>query len=357
MSVYLYLLVTIFGFCSADITYVKPNESTHLTSCCTSPVDYLTEGVRSIVVYRKLRTLSVYPIIRRGKMHTLLYLSMLMLKNSSDIETNPGPRKPKYPCKICEKAVTWKQRGVACDDCQQWYYVSCMHMSTPVNEGLTNVSWHCDSCGMPNFSSSLFESFELDSTENSFNILDSTVSTGISSPGAPITCSSPVSQSTPRKTNHSYSNMKTLVVNFQSAKNKMEEIGNLTDSANPSIIIGTETWMHSGIHSSEIFPANYDVIRHDPKDGYGGVLLAIRRYCVFEKVDIKSDTESVFAKLTLDKNKAFIVGSLYRPPSSDIQYMDELCTTMHNIARHTRTLPSGWEEISTCLTLIGRHIQ
>ena len=159
MSVYLYLLVTIFGFCSADTTYVKPNESTNLTSSCTSPVDYLTEGVRSIVVNRKLRTLSVYPNIRRGKMHTLLYLSMLMLINSSENETNPGPRKPKYPCKICEKAVTWKQRGVACDDCQQWYRVSCMHMSTPVYEGLTNVSCHCDRCGMPNFSSSLFEFF------------------------------------------------------------------------------------------------------------------------------------------------------------------------------------------------------
>ena len=113
--------------------------------------------------------------------------------------------------------------------------------------------------------------------------------------------------------------MKILAVNFQSAKNKKEEIGNLIDSANPSIIIGTETWMHSGIHSSEIFSANLDVIRRYRKDSYGGVLMAIRRNYVFEKVDIKSDTESVFAKLTLDKNKAVIVGSLYRPPSSDIQ--------------------------------------
>ena len=68
-----------------------------------------------------------------------------------------------------------------------------------------------------------------DSTEDSFSIPDSTVSTGISSPGPPITYSSHISHSNTRKTNHSFSNMMILIVNFQSAKNKKEEIGNLID--------------------------------------------------------------------------------------------------------------------------------
>ena len=156
LSLYLYFLVTIFGSCLSDTAHVKPNEQNHLTSCFTSPVDYLTEGIRSIVVGRKLRTFCVYPSIRRGKMRTLTYITMLLIINSADVESNPGPRKLKYPCQICEKAVTWKQRGFACDDCQQWYHADCMHMSTPVYEALNNVSWHCDRCGMPNFFTSLF---------------------------------------------------------------------------------------------------------------------------------------------------------------------------------------------------------
>ena len=28
----------------------------------------------------------------------------------------PWSRVPKYPCQICNRAVTWKQRGVACDE-------------------------------------------------------------------------------------------------------------------------------------------------------------------------------------------------------------------------------------------------
>ena len=171
--------------------------------------------------------------------------------------------------------MTWKQRGVACDDCQQWYHSDCMQMSTPVYEALNNVSWHCDRCGMPNFSTSLFEFFILDSTENSFSVLNSTSSSSISSPGPPISCSSPVPQAATTKQKPLRANMKILNVNFQSVMNKKEEIGNLIDSADPCVIIGTETWLNSRIHSSEIFPSNYEVIRHDREDGYGGVLLAI----------------------------------------------------------------------------------
>ena len=48
-------------------------------------------------------------------------------------------------------------------------------------------------------------------------------------------------------------------MNFKSVKNKKEEIGSLIDTADPCVIIGTETWHNSGINSSEIFPANYEV--------------------------------------------------------------------------------------------------
>ncbi len=102
------------------------------------------------------------------KRKSLMYLSLLLIANSSDVELNSGPRSPKYPCQICHRAVTWKQRGV---DCEKWYYVDCMHMSTEVYEALHNVSWHCVTCGMPNFSSSLFDSTVI-KTSNTFSNID-----------------------------------------------------------------------------------------------------------------------------------------------------------------------------------------
>ena len=46
----------------------------------------------------------MYPNIRCGKMHTLLFISMLVMVNSADNETNPELRKPRYPSEISDKA-------------------------------------------------------------------------------------------------------------------------------------------------------------------------------------------------------------------------------------------------------------
>jgi len=171
------------------------------------------------------------------------------------------------------------QKGVACDDCQQWYHAQCMHMNSKIYETLcnySNISWHCDNCGMPNFSTSLFESFTTDVTSNSFSVLDSSNTTCASSPGPPISSSSPKS-SHKKKSTPSFRSLKTLVINFQSCKNKKAEICNLLESADPSIIMGSETWMNPNIHTSEFFPPNYDILRKDRKDGYGGVLLGLKK--------------------------------------------------------------------------------
>lgn len=138
--------------------------------CCDDDVQLLLK--QSICArnhtYRKLDTIK----LARSKNHAFLYISLILILNASDIESNPGPITPKYPCHICSKAVTWKQKGVACDDCQKWYHAECMHMTTPVYMSLNNVSWHCCNCGMQNFASSLFESSIDISSTNSFSSLE-----------------------------------------------------------------------------------------------------------------------------------------------------------------------------------------
>ena len=89
----------------------------------------LVSNIEDFIGYRKPST--VKHTNHRGY-HTLLYLSFLLLLNASDVETNPGPRAPKHHCQICKRAVTWKERGVTCDDCSQWYHAVCMHITSPV---------------------------------------------------------------------------------------------------------------------------------------------------------------------------------------------------------------------------------
>ncbi|KAK3102607.1 hypothetical protein FSP39_012613 [Pinctada imbricata] len=282
-----------------------------------------------LVNQRKFRSINY---LRRSKNHALLYLSFILLLNASDIETNPGPRTPKYPCQICNKAVTWKQKGVACDDCQKWYHASCMQMSTQVYMALNNITWQCCNCGMPNFSTSLFESFIIDSNDsNSFSVLDETSI----SPGPPLHTSSPTSKRVNTSTRANTQHLRVLNINFQSIKNKKEELANIIETSDPSIIIGTETWLNPNIYSHELFPPNYEIIRKDRSDGYGGVLLAIKNDLTTDSIHLppEYDCELVLAKIATGNNQPLIVGAAYRPPSNDPDYLHRLCGAIGHVTK------------------------
>ena len=71
--------------------------------------------------------------------------------------------------------------------------------------------------------------------------------------------------------------LRTLIINFQSIKNKRTELPVLMETVQPDVIIGTETWLTKDIGNGEIFPAElgFDVIRRDREgDAHGGVLIA-----------------------------------------------------------------------------------
>lgn len=326
------------------ITYIEQSTISpthwHDINIKDNQINLISCSIKMTTSVRKLQSLSR---VNKPLQHSLIYLSFILLLRSADIEPKPGPRTPKYPCQICSKAVTWKHRGVACDDCCKWYHADCMLMSTPVYEALgnSNISWHCVNCGMPNFSSSLFESFVINSTQNSFHALSSDES--ISSPGPPVHSSSPLSKPRQNKPTQPLKSVDTriLVVNFQSIKNKKEEVWNMIDTTNTDIILGTETWLRPDILSSEIFPSTYTVYRKDRKDGYGGVLIAVKSNIISEELNITTDAESIYVKLSIAGNKTILLGCLYRPPNSDINYIDNMCTTIENCPENISRQLSG----------------
>ena len=68
----------------------------------------------------------------------------------------------------------------------------------------------------------------------------------------------------------------TLVINFQSIRDKINEIYVLLDSINPDGIIGTESWLNDEIFSSEVLPNTYNVLMGDREDLYDCVLIAVK---------------------------------------------------------------------------------
>ena len=55
-----------------------------------------------------------------------------------------------YLCGTCDLPVTWEERGVICETCDQWYHSSFQNIGSQTYEVLSdselNISWHCLVC-------------------------------------------------------------------------------------------------------------------------------------------------------------------------------------------------------------------
>lgn len=283
--------------------------------------------------------------------------TILML--CGDININPGPRNVKYPCQVCEKAVKWKERALACDNCLKWYHVDCLRMDSKVYEALANTSleWICCHCGFPNFSSSLFAETSVEST-NSYGMLSSNASDFNKDDDHDV---APKFTSTPRAIQHknvkrkgpctsenhksirskgdtkSAKNVRILVTNLQGILSKNENLVNLIDSTDPDIVIASETWLNSSVKNSEIFqPDIYEVSRKDRPDGYGGVLIAAKKNLNSQEISVKLAGEQVWVKISRKRKSPILIGSLYRPPKSDLEYIQQIRQGAESIIKRNK---------------------
>ncbi len=299
-------------------------------------IDNMTALYFWLTTVRPQRTHSIIAITRHN-MRLLLLLS-------GQIELNPGPYTPKYPCQICSLAVKWGQRGLACDNCDLWYHVSCMSMSSGEYSILANKSmvWNCVKCASSNHTT-VFSSLSASDASSSHHANSSHDTHNPPSPnntslpiGDPIASSSPKNQAKPKPKPVKVTSLRAIVVNFQSIKNKAPEVQVLVDNTDPDIIIGTETWLHAGVHSSEVIPRNYSTYRNDrTSDSHGGVLIAVKDNLICTPVFSSTTSELVCVKIETSKNKSLLISSLYRAPNkTDIldnkQTIEEITTLRSN---------------------------
>ena len=246
------------------------------------------------------------------------------------METNPGPRKLKYPCQICHLACRWGQCAVRCDSCELWYHKDCMMMGSGVFSYLnkSEASWVCCNCGLPNFNSSFFSDDDF-THPNPFSPLNGSHSllNEYNIDAVPIATSSPKNSSCPsgaesssyrlsRQNSGPSRAFKVVVMNCQSVKNKIKEFENLIESTNPDIILVTESWLNSSILDGEVVPENYSLIRKDRSSGKGGgVFIAYRNDIILtHRPDLSTDCELVWAQVQVKGAKSVLIGCYYRPP-------------------------------------------
>ena len=89
----------------------------------------------------------------------LIYISTLLVSQSTNVEANPGPAVSQYPCGYCKLEVTWSQKGIYCDECGIWYHTDCQGIGDGTYDKLSESKhvWLCLNCCLPNYSSSLLD--------------------------------------------------------------------------------------------------------------------------------------------------------------------------------------------------------
>jgi len=194
---------------------------------------------------------------------TLLYISLLLLALSLDIESNPGPiQTPVYLegnstiflCGRCEQPVTWSCKGVECDACFLWYHSDCQNINNSMYDRLGESPskarvWKCLACDYLNITTKFLSNLDSYETSNPYEPLDTPNHSNISfsriqtyTPKSKQQYSSSKKPLTKQK-NKMKRSVKVLVVNCHSIVDKKKEYENLIHSTKPDVVIGTESWL------------------------------------------------------------------------------------------------------------------
>lgn len=137
----------------------------------------------------------------------------------------------------------------------------------------------------------------------------------------------------------SKSTLSTVTINFQSIVAKQPYLHCLLNEQKPDNIFGCETWLSPSIQTSEIFPTSYNVFRHDRNDGYGGVLLAVCNAFTCKAHPLPTNCKAVACELTINNDDKLILCAFYRPPISNLLYLESLCSYFSDLVKQNPIVP------------------
>ena len=111
------------------------------------------------------------------------------------------------------------------------------------------------------------------------------------------------------------------------------------DDVSPDIVIGTESKLDSTYKNCEIFPPGYrsNVIRRDRNSHGGGVFIVAKDEINITEIDVaNTDCPLVLAKIMVKDGANITIGAFYRQPTSVINEIDDLMSTLLSIQNGNR---------------------
>jgi len=122
-----------------------------------------------------------------------------------------------------------------------------------------------------------------------------------------------------------------LSLNFRGLLSKKESFLNIIYNVSPHFVAGTETWLNPSVYSSEVFPPCYELFRNDRSDGYGGVRFACHKSLAYVKISSCTTCEVLVCKIAISRGKDLIIVTFYRPPNTDVNYMQSICQVIEEL--------------------------
>ena len=122
-AMFVFVLITV-----KSVAFIANCSSTSTDNSCASPIIKSQTFVHVIFSHgvRQFRRAHKFALPSSRSMTMALLLAL-----AGDIEANPGPRKPRFPCGICSKAVRNTDSAVCCDECNLWVHNRCSGLSRP----------------------------------------------------------------------------------------------------------------------------------------------------------------------------------------------------------------------------------
>ena len=116
-----------------------------------------------------------------------------------------------------------------------------------------------------------------------------------------------------------------LLVNCTSVYNKTLEFWNSVDTYNPSVVIGTESWLKGDINNAEVFRAEFTTFRRDRSAHDGGVVICVKNIIASTELWADDDFEMMAVKVKgMDPKHTWDITGLYRAPNEDVLAIERL---------------------------------
>jgi len=124
-------------------------------------------------------------------------------------------------------------------------------------------------------------------------------------------------------------------VNINSLRNKVDDVHRLLFKNKIEILSVNETHLDSTITDSLLRIPGYAMIRYDRNAHGGGVCFYVHSKLNYSVLDCcRGKTESLFISIDLKHpRRKLVLGTVYRPPNSLVEYWDDLSTAVDGILR------------------------